>query len=142
VDALCRGGKPQRGRRVVLKIDHILIIYAAAAGFQVLGGAIGRRLVQLRGWSGSWGAPAAGWHWRGRADLKWPGPDAPPRKFRVAICPSSRIYHSPPQAKSPKTWSVGNARPPRRHRAAQRGGHRRITARHSLKPHYQAPQRH
>ena len=26
VDALCRGGKPQRGRRIVLKIDHIIII--------------------------------------------------------------------------------------------------------------------
>jgi hypothetical protein len=24
VDALCRGGKPQRGRRIVLKIDHII----------------------------------------------------------------------------------------------------------------------
>jgi hypothetical protein len=23
--ALCRGGKPQRGRRIVLKIDHIII---------------------------------------------------------------------------------------------------------------------
>ena len=26
VDALCRGGKPQRGRRIVLNIDHIIII--------------------------------------------------------------------------------------------------------------------
>jgi hypothetical protein len=26
VDALFRGGKPQRGRRIVLKIDHIIII--------------------------------------------------------------------------------------------------------------------
>jgi hypothetical protein len=25
VDALCRGAKPQRGRRIVLKIDHIII---------------------------------------------------------------------------------------------------------------------
>jgi hypothetical protein len=29
VDVLCRGGKPQRGRRIVLKIDHI-ITYAIA----------------------------------------------------------------------------------------------------------------
>jgi hypothetical protein len=26
VDALYRGGKPQRGQRIVLKIDHIIII--------------------------------------------------------------------------------------------------------------------
>jgi hypothetical protein len=26
VDALCRGGKPQKGRRIVLKIDHIIIV--------------------------------------------------------------------------------------------------------------------
>ena len=26
MDVLCRGGKPQRGRRIVLKIDHIIII--------------------------------------------------------------------------------------------------------------------
>jgi hypothetical protein len=26
VDALCRGGKPQRGRRIALKIDHIITI--------------------------------------------------------------------------------------------------------------------
>jgi hypothetical protein len=26
VDELCRGGKPQRGRRIVLKINHIIII--------------------------------------------------------------------------------------------------------------------
>jgi hypothetical protein len=26
VDALCRGAKPQRGRRIVLNIDHIIII--------------------------------------------------------------------------------------------------------------------
>jgi hypothetical protein len=26
VNALSRGGKPQRGRRIVLKIDHIIIL--------------------------------------------------------------------------------------------------------------------
>jgi hypothetical protein len=26
VDVLCRGGKPHRGRRIVLKIDRIIII--------------------------------------------------------------------------------------------------------------------
>jgi len=31
VDALCRGGKPQRGRRIALNIDHIAIISCAAS---------------------------------------------------------------------------------------------------------------